>query len=342
MEKLKIILPFLLILFLASILWPGIAFMAGERLPTHNNQLEGARILEYRRNIIRNFPALDYDVILAGSSRTMSDFSPRVIRSSLARWLSRDVTVCNAGNVASKMSEFDALLNKGCRARCVVLEFSPHMFGDAEPAKNDFPVFQRWRLNTKIFELRVSGYFRRFLGMGNLVAAPQIIVPRVAEGVKRAGFSFKLVYMSLFGTQGYFEQQQDDGQVYYRVFLKDRADSEFYRSIYGARIEQNVGRQQHPNKNEWRSFVDIVNKCRERKIRLILVRPPLSAGMYRKENSMQSEVISRVRSYARLNKIPYMDMNPNTYSLADDSHVDWFDTEAASLELAKSLKNILK
>ena len=348
-RRIAAIAPFFIVVIVLAGAMRLLAFLAGETFTPYNPDLEGARILAHRADLIEGDFPRGYDVLFAGTSRTMADFAADDIATDLgeACHAGRRIAGYNLGNVADSYQEFLARIRHIDRPRLLVLEFSPHVMLEDAPAAPPranrlVRVYRRYRTNLAIFETMFAGWLKGQLGIAELIHLQPGQWQKLAQTMPRGdGRDLARLYYLLRVFQGYGTRIAEAGQVYYWTYfpnpaaaqLVDGAASEYdlYTSLLSAQ----------PSDSAWRSFGEILDLF-DAAHQIVVVRPAVSAPIYRLENAKQSELILRVTRYLRDRGIAYIDLNPNEYRSTDGSHIDWYDTKRVSQDLAARLSRFIR
>lgn len=337
-EYIKILAPFLLIMFIFGQSSALVARICDEPVVVYNQQLEGAKVLFYRQEIADgNFP--DSEIWLAGTSRTMSDYDPTIISETLYESiaLQKVPTIYNLGNVANYYSIFERQLRKSeVKPKLLILEYSPFLFYRvADESDQQTSLYERYKSMTYIQELFVAGWVKKIFGIEDVF----YFDIKTVLGIYRKNFERNLevgcsdIYYALRSNYGYGQQIKNNGQVVYRVYLPNRAAAQRVRLFDNGEYDtyKNVYLTGYFNEDEWESFQRIVQ---DPSFAVVVVRPPIDPKLYNLENEMLPEITERVENGLRAIEIPYIDMNPHNYFSTDMSHIDWYDTPKVSTDLA--------
>lgn len=310
----------------------------------YNASLEGAKILHHR-NKVRYDDGRNYDFILAGTSRTMSDYSPSIISKELAASCSiqKELKGWNLGNIANDYAEFEEMLPHLSNHKLLLLEFSPHMvLGQSEEDSNrlDLHFFNNYRRVINEWETRLTGYFKKLISFEERFVFNPRIIRAVYNYFIRDSISLQRMFILNRMNTGYGQRLQEDGQVHYYTFIPDEKVG---KTIREKRAEYNSYKNRtlsKPFSPERLEALERIIKIKEEN--LIVIRPPIDSELYELENQMAKNQITKVQNLLHHYRIPYIDMNPHPWYSTDMSHIDWYDTPRASKELAAKLFPILK
>lgn len=129
-----------------------------------------------------------------------------------------------------------------------------------------------------------------------------------------------------------------DGQVQYRSYVPDAEGGRIIRDFRGGEDDNFRYALKEPmDAEELNAFERIINRVRAEGGRVIILRPPVSAEMYQTEKLMPHPSIPKMTQFLQEKGLVYIDFNPHSYFATDASHIDWYETEALSQELAKRL-----
>jgi hypothetical protein len=339
-------LPFLLILILeGNALW-ALARISGEPLIALNEQREGALILERRERLIQGHLPHGYDIVFAGTSRTMADYAASEIARNLTERckLTRSLTAYNLGNVSNYFDVFSPLTGDAEGFRVLVLEFAPHTFLHHKENTVEEKSYERYRNLIKRFETWTTGAAKHALGLDNMIQVNHGMIDMLYSKRHENNFSSRTFLYMLQGAKGYGQSIQPDGQVFYRAFMPDRTPGPLLQSLYGTELSafQSIHLASPWDDIAWKAFTDIIRKFTVPGKQIIIMRPPVSSAMYSLENEMQAGTILRVREYLHSKGIPYIDMNPTPYYSTDMSHIDWYDTPLLAKDVARRLEKTIR
>lgn len=332
----------LLALFLIFITVSHIPFIlakqSGVEFTPFNANLEGAKILHHR-NTIKKDDGRKYDFLMAGTSRTMADFSPQIIAETYGnlRGTSQQYLGRNLGNIANYYVEFEMLYTQLPQHDVLVLEFSPHMLLgglDEYQDRHNFNYFKEYRRRLDEFEFRLTGLFQKVIGFEErFVLNPRMIRDLYNHFVNKS-ISLKRLFTKSRVNNGYGQVLQADGQIFYYTYIPDEVTGESlrkYRSEY--KTYKNKILKQPFSQLSFEAFKNIV--LMESKI--VVVRPPVARELYKLENTLAEEEVRMVEQFLQENNITYIDMNPGQWFSTDMSHIDWYDTAEVSRALATLL-----
>lgn len=337
MRYVKLLLPFVLVYFACGNSLRFLARISHRPFHAYNEQLEGARILDARRGLLRGRYPQGRDILFAGTSRMMADVSPSVFAERLKHDLGahREFRAYNLGNVANNLPAFTQALSADLEPALLVLELHPNMFTAPAPGTGAEPgFFDSYREQETLAELAAAGTLKRMahtisparLGTHTIVSIRMMLQSRPPDPGP--------VYYAHLNQYGYGQVLQPDGQVYYRRFLAGRADGEQLRQwcsefpTYSAMLPA-AGRHEP----SYAAFRNLLRRLAPDH-RIIVVRLPVSERIYNLENATMSRMYARAAALMHRYGVPYVDMNPGDYFQADESHTDWYDTSRLSRDFA--------
>lgn len=335
----KLFFPFVIILIVCGQALNLIGLICGAQLESYNQNLEGARILLYRRGLADSTSLKKIDILFAGTSRTMADYDPEIFAETLAKNIPLPSTPTgrNLGNLANYPDTFESYLNSGqVHPKLLIIEFSPHMFVLPDEVAEKSDLYSKYRLNTRIQELFIDGWIRKMLGLDDLgwLSPSALLSLTNTRSARRLTCGGKLDVIRL-NAYGYGQRLKEGGQVPYHVYLPDRQAAESMRQFASTEYAEYknvylVGSFKDP---EWEAYKRIIRSVQSHGS-VVVVRPAVDPALYALENQQLPSVIGTVTQYLASNEIPYVDMNPNDYSALDTSHIDWYDTPKLSQDLA--------
>jgi hypothetical protein len=343
-KLIALLLPFALILVFVGVAPKLLAYVAGGWYAPYGADLEGYRILKNRKQLVKGKLPGRHDVLLAGTSRTMADFSA----SRLAEGISRrcaigGISAYNLGNVANSYTSFEALLDKLPPPKVLILEFSPHVvLGQAQPQHVDEGMFHRYRAGVQELELLVAARLRQILLSEDPLVINGEMLRSGLEPTRTGRADSQHFYYAMRSSLGYGQRLRPDGQVYYRVYLPDREAAETLKhssSEYGA--FESIHLVGTLDANALSALERIVSRFQEGR-QIVVVRPPVSREIYALENQIQRDTIDRITAFLTQREVAYVDMNPSPYYFSDLSHIDWYDTAKATESLSQRLISVVK
>ncbi|MDA0746914.1 MAG: hypothetical protein O2954_10370 [bacterium] len=341
----KLLLPFACVLLLYSQAMRGLAWVSGAVLIPYNVELEGAHILAERQKLEQGKFPLEFDLFLAGSSRTMSNYSPTILadRFHIAHPNIAPLKAYNLGNVADAFTLLESNLRGDAKPDILILEFSPHLFllQNKVPLEND--TYKEYRSAITHFELNLSGYTRNFLGLENTFVFNHKVVKTLAGMVRDRNLDLKGLFYYIRSLAGFGQKIRPGGQVFYRVYLPDRkAGESLSRFQEDPRDDYRKNYANLPvNPEAWVAFERLVAQF-EQDGQLIVVRPPIHPELYQIENELKTDLIQKVQHYLEAHDVAFLDLNPHNYFSTDKSHIDWYDTPRLSLDLAEELLPLIR
>lgn len=327
------------------------AWLSGEDFISYNESLEGYYIIKHRKALAEGRYPNGHYLLLAGSSRTLADYSADVVGDVLSKELrlQKQVMAYNLGNVSNNYSLFERNLLRNGLPQILILEFSPHLFylnrDDNQTKTMDYfhsmyRLYQDWRLKGELF---LAGVVKSFLGMSELFQ-----IKRFPHSYSIALFSdedldLKTLYYALRVFSGAGERICRDGQVLYRVYLPNRLAAMKVRGFWDVELPKlEKIMSQALNEKQWEGLSRIVHDFSSERKMLVVVRPPVDSRLYEMENRMAAELVQDVERYLASRGIPYIDLNPNDYFSCDMSHLDWYETGRLSEYLGKRLANVIR
>lgn len=323
------------------------AWWSGQSYYAYNPPLQGERILSGRRALLEGRFPKGQDLWLAGTSRTMADFSATLIARELARHLdlAKPPAAYNLGNVANSYADFARGLQKGNLPRLLVLEFSPHII--SEPCQQQRAAtggtlnraYHDYRLWIDQKERWLSGWARRLSLLEGLPRLSPLTLDYLHTLAPIDGHRREKAYYATRIADGAAAKLQADGQVWYWSYLSGAQASRLVHP-YAAKSDIANFRRLLPradNPCQWRAFQHLVRTFTQNGRHLVVLRPPLSSTLLQMENQAKGALLQRVRQFLAENNAIYLDLNPGDYSSADGSHVDWFDTPRLSRRLADAI-----
>lgn len=347
MHRLKLLLPFIVILAVLGGTMRGLAFISGEPYRPFNPEREGARILEHRARLEQGEYPRGYDFYFAGTSRTMADFAPGAVANVLDESCATGHSLkgYNLGNVADDYGAFYKNLRAFGAPRLLVLELMPGaLLADpfkAEAAETEPPgrfnrLYRDYKTETAIFETYVTGEARELLGLGDLITIRPGQLMLLAQAFEGSDPAARLYY-AFRNFQGNGSRLADDGQVYYRSYLPDLRAAELSGNS-GSEFQAYRSRllREPPDAQAWQSFVNILDLFGSGR-QVVVVRAPVDRMMYALEQQTHGELMARAAQYLQRRGVAYIDLNPGDYRSTDYSHIDWYDTGRLSLDFARRL-----
>lgn len=346
MRFIRFLLPFLLIVLLLSRGPQILALFGHMKYIEYHVTLEGNRILRAREKLLKGEYPPNYQMLLAGSSRTMADFGPRLIEAEIGKTLQGlpRIRGFNLGNVANCYSDFEKHVRK-YGPPLLVLEFSPHLMLKSMRCNESLPEpsaihrgFSAYRKWIEEREQKVSGFVLAKLGLDEFLTLRAGVPKLLWSALRNKEHDFSRVYVATRSHNGYGQVIQPDGQVFYHAYLPDKRAAKLYRELEGGSYGEFDLRLNSPlDEIQWNSLKRIIELFSGPGRQLVVLRPPVAPELYLLENRRQAPQIERVISYLSKHHVPYLDMNPNEFFMADESHIDWFDTNQASQTLGRFL-----
>jgi len=347
MRKLLLLFPFVVVLAALAGGMRLLAFVAGQPYVPYNADLSGARVLQQREAVESQLPS-GYDVLFAGTSRTMADFDAHAIGVTLTRrcGLARPLPSYNVGRVANSYGGFLAMLRRVELPKLLVLEFSPHVMlgdtsGNADPADAPEPIYQKYRRKLTVAQTLFSGEILGAFGldeMMNLRPGQLVLIVRALERHKDHRLA-RLYYM-LRSAQSIGMRATDSGQVLYRTYLPNRAAAELTGDMASEiRVYERV-LSAPPDPHAWQSFTKVLALFGSDR-QVVVVRPPVDPRLYALENEKQGPMVARVKAYLHAHGIAYIDLNGGGYYTTDRNHIDWYETARLSRDFARRLVPVI-
>jgi hypothetical protein len=317
-----------------------LAPLLGGTYVAQNRDLEDGRILAHRQRLLRTALPSEGAVLLVGTSRTGADYSAEQLANGIAETCGvGPVSVHNLGNLANSWSAFRAQALSWEPPRALVLEFSPHTFlSDPAPATPD--PFASYRQAVRAFELTLSGAARGALLVADRFEVTPETLVHAANWARTSPREPAALYYHLRLDQGYGQHLRADGQtLYWTQFPNRQAAALVAPRVRATQIEvwRSTNLAGELSASALASFKAVIEALTTSGTQVVVVRPPIDRAVYDLENRLQGGVVDLVTTYLRDTGTPYLDMNPHGYHALDLSHVDWYDTPAATSQLASWL-----
>lgn len=301
-----------------------------------NGPLESARIhaLEQERTLAA-------DLVLAGTSRTASNYDPTVLVEAIREQTGHGPTTAwNLGRVLpNRMVAFEASLSDRQLPTVLVLECSPHLFFQPERPEPATTTYGTWRKHVAAFEQRVSGIVRAALGLEDLLTLSHRSLKLIKQTFVDGRWTARQCFYGILSYSTSEHRVGNAGHVHFRAYLPDRSASDALRPLVRPRVLSDYAGTFASGVSEETvdAYLRLIARYEARDRYLFLVRPPVSADLYELENRSGADLLDRIRKRADAHGAAWIDLNPSDYASADLTHVDWFDTARLSRDLGRRL-----
>lgn len=336
---LKSIAPFAAIFIACNLILPLWAVSVGERYVDCNNSLTGAEILRKREKLIQGDYPRDYDIIFAGTSRTMGGVNSKTISGALGAALKpgRPLKVYNMGVIGRCVTQFNDTLTGDKEPGLLVFEFHPLVFMKDLSLTEKPGMYQNYRIYSEALELSLAGQIKKLFGLPNIVKAGPLSFSGFIQTYLKHTKSPKDFYYYHLARSGHCWVSEEDNQATYHHFLNGASQGKHLRAWYSAAAVHSQLDGYSIDPKAWGAFERIVKRFGPQK-RLAVARMPFDLENYALENKYEADVISKTKKLLEKYNVPYIDMNPNTkYFTSDTSHLDWYASKPMSEDLANRL-----
>lgn len=342
MRVIKFILPFILILVIYLFLPHFLANVSKINVMSFNEPANGLEILLARRAFNTARFDRNCSILFIGTSRTMAGYDASFFADKIAIAEKLDASPCsinlgNLGNSPRALEQF--VTNYDLQPDLLILEFSPHIFfgvQEFEQTESDFDLYQ---LSKQVYELRVEKFFSTFSSAAIKLDPAFLYTFFSKSNIENAGNLYPYLVINSFGLG---QKLQPDGQVLYHSYLPNAGTTQEVARFLDNTLNNFVRDYSFAtfNEYEWEAFLNICKEFGAR--RIVVVRPPVAPDLYDFENDALWIAVERIVPELGLLGIEYVDMNPNTYSSLDFSHVDWYDTQKLTFDLFTKLEPWLR
>jgi len=286
-----------------------------------------------RMNINKN-PDNSHGVLMAGTSRMMANFSADRVGEHFG------LKAFNLGNLGNSYAELYAYLKSIKPPEYLLLEVSTHQFLQKNSEKKDTLLQRYFKLYTAektLWNGWVGANLQKIFFPFGYPKISKTTIKNVKDWMIKGPYDLDHLMMA-YQSSDYGQYLHGDGQVSYRHTIVDKKQSSYIRHFVDE-TEQLISQysSSEMNENDKQAFQDIIAYTKNNDVRLFLVRPPLGNMLYSNDQK-RDDVQKYIQSQARKHQLKYIDMNQggHDYSMADQSHIDWFDTERATEDLIKN------
>lgn len=345
--KFKFLIVTLLIIFLVvSHFNFFISKMANINYVSLNTDLEGAAIISHRENGLRGDWSKDLSVAWVGTSRTIADYSPSLLKSYLSEHCStQGLTFFNLGNVVSYIPDFEKVIQKKIdqnelsKLKIIFFELSPHQVVKASVVGHRELGVTQWGDDSYIsyrnfifkMELYISGLLRLALDYTDPLVLNGGFFKKVIAFYRSGELDVKSLYYLLRSQQGYGQKLQSDGQAQYRTYLTDKEGADIIKQSQPPDPENyNYTLSQSLDEKKVESLWSVLRLLHQN-FKLVVVRPRVAKSLYEMENQKLAHVTQQQLQWLSQQGIPYVDLNAvaptEEFSFVDNSHLDGFESE---------------
>lgn len=313
----------------------------GEPCPKYNEHTEGAEILENRAGLQRGEFPEGYDILIAGTSRTMADVDASALAARVAKsqHLARTPKSFNLGNVGYN----SMLLNRNIRGKTapkiLILEYGVGLYTTPEPKKKS--LFAKYSQNKKTEEMRFAGKLFDVAGLRSVFKIGEHTI-KGAKSVATGGpINMRDLYYYHLCAAASGQKWQEDGQVHFWAQLPDKRAGESCKKFFNERSWFSASHKKLPHENPgWNEFVELTAPYIKNG-RLVIYRPPVDPKYYALQNAESPEIDKKLDEFIAANKIPFVDFNPNDYFATDYSHLDWYETGRFTNDMADRIAPLI-
>jgi len=274
--------------------------------------------------------AKSYQILMAGTSRTMADFSPEMLSKHTG------LSAYNLGNIANSYSSFFTHFKTISPPSILFLETSYHQFLQPEEkatSSNLNKLYQQYRKSITLLNEGIQTRLSQLLFPLGLPRVGKTALKNLAVTITTSKFNAQDLFLA-YKAKDYGQALTPSGQILYRTYLSTQEESD---SLSKWANESSALNQKHRNtplsNAQAKALENIIKYAKNNDIQLVLVRPPIDLSLRASENT-RDDITALLQKLTRQSGVQYIDLSDSTgLSLSDGSHVDWFDTNKITQKL---------